>query len=89
MNHTPGPWALQREEERVIIKRMAGDRSTWIAEVYDPDYGGSILSNARLLVAAPELLASLVRCQEYLGGPWTAPEDVIEQARAAIAKATT
>lgn len=64
------------------------EKGYFIARCYigSPEEPGEI---PRLIAAAPDLLEALVKCQEFLGGPWTAPESVIERCRAAIAKATT
>lgn len=42
---------------------------------------------AEVLAQRDELLEALKISQDYLGGPWTAPEEVIERCRAAIARA--
>ena len=54
--HTPGPWTT----DGVLIKSPSG----LIAHVY-PDNGDA---NARLIAAAPELLAVLRRVQPHLEG---------------------
>lgn len=95
---TPGPWAADRNDVRVAVRG-----GLFIARCYaipcedEPErYNGERAANARLIAAAPELLAalrlfleryvSLVNCGDC--GNWDpeTDEEVI-QARAAIAKA--
>lgn len=45
------------------------------------------MANARLIAAAPEMLAALKECLQNTGGGWIAAS-VIERAEAVIAKAT-
>ena len=88
MSHTPGPWRWKLEEfgsYRLIAKdgtKVADDGSA------DGEYGGWMNDpnepNARLIAAAPDLLEALV---DLLGWQTLAPHDVVDRARAAIAKA--
>ena len=92
--HTPGPWTAERATPNTI--NIDGDGFS-IGEVYDgaedtDSEGSTAEANARLIAAAPELLAALENCIETLdaakhrangGCEWIA---VIE-ARAAIQKA--
>jgi len=95
MTHTPGPWGVGREEQE-----LKGDPDDpWV--VFGPSFYVEISSSneeadARLIAAAPELLAV---CQELAGEscPWCGHDrpydgcsyhDVYDRARAAIAKAT-
>ena len=88
--HTPGPWqvtidcganvirAAEKEVRDGVIAYMFSDcvASTW---------GGVNEANARLIAAAPDLLAALIDVvgdDESLQNPWRVA------ARAAIAKAT-
>lgn len=80
MKHTPGPWrttgSLISNESRVLVASLSG--------ASDDDVEAA---NARLIAAAPELLAALKEVVEaqkggYLG--W----GHIDAASAAIAKAT-
>jgi len=79
---TPGPWKVLAG---TIIETDDHDEK-WIATVPEiPFY--ETRANARLIAAAPELLES---CEKLLGAIecWIAnPEDVVANARAAIAKA--
>jgi len=69
MSHTPGPWVVDGEsgndgEAEVIV---AGDRTiAWTADTYSEDDDAEVITvedraNARLIAAAPELLAMLRR----------------------------
>jgi hypothetical protein len=99
--HTPGPWsvAFYGETERPVIKH--GNQS--IADVRGcelDDSTSNSLANARLIASAPDLLAQLKRavaaidaerihCTPDKATPqvfaWW--DDILKQARAAIAKA--
>lgn len=74
--HTPGPWQYISTKHRTIICAESGDR---VAECES-----LTASDARLIAAAPELLAALEKALRY-GGLFP---DLAEEARAAIAKAT-
>ena len=89
--HTPVPW-------RAVPTSVKGSGTSLMDVVSDgaefsPSHVASEIlpEDAEFIVRAcnahDELLEALEICQNYLGGPWTAPEDVIERARAAIAKA--
>lgn len=95
MSHTPGPWRAENDDPTFLI---LGEDRVYIAEVGLP--GVEMESNARLIAAAPDLLAALERClaaeDSYFGmksyvvdqGPYIREIDLAdEQARAAIAKA--
>lgn len=107
VEHTPGPWAYHSWGEKASGKRFSvetADHKHGIASIA-PNINASTLltmeqheANARLIVAAPELLEALetaiLRSGFYINGP-THP-DVCEDegdprwvgfARAAIAKA--
>ena len=89
---TPGPWAAGVRVGGFIdithSSNKPGDitralcrvqsRITWAAES---------MANARLIAAAPELLAALECALEWLE-QWDAENDLVPAARAAIAKAT-
>ena len=76
--HTPGPWqALPEEVDKPYIRirgTRLGDRYK-IANVVTPTYNGAELqeadvtrANARLIAAAPELLAALIERMKYAPG---------------------
>lgn len=89
MSHTPGPWR---------IERVATLKSEWSI---DDEYGEPIAitmprldedqedANARLIAAAPDLLAALEMLADHAPSVFAGfrPADAYEQARAAIAKA--
>lgn len=109
--HTPGPWRADQDgDEFSIIGRPTWPcthhrvRGEWQVAVTD-DLGGDqpdeALANARLIAAAPELLAALVEilgplnvCSDNpnVGDDVCLPIDMtmgeLRRARAAIAKAT-
>lgn len=86
--HTPGPWALNGV--------MALDTPLWIvsipgeqARIEVADYSAESEGNARLIAAAPELLAALAGIIEIGKRDMTNPkyDAYFEEARAAIKKA--
>lgn len=96
IEHTPGPWTIgeiNRRKQRVDIDALGGDpakgcvRWTALARAYGaddkPEEGSAVmLANARLIAAAPDLLAAL---QEML---YACTDKAEAMTRAAIAKAT-
>lgn len=62
--HTPGNWTLNGDQLISIHTDEDGDHETLIADIFqsDPDWFGA---NARLLRAAPELLAALEEIQTF------------------------
>jgi len=88
--HTPGPWVLSPNGMRVRHKSPSGLPICLI------EYGEERKANAALIAAAPDLLASLVALLEQdrvkasaiESGPNSILNDVLREARAAIAKAT-
>lgn len=83
--HTPGPWELLPGVAEHEIKSQDGD---YIAYVVGHSWGAISSeqgdANARLIAAAPDLLEEL-RAIERFNTPL--PCGLLEQARAAIAKA--
>ena len=94
-NHTPGPWTIEKST-RTDHHIIAGRR--WIATASNHDFHPTqkenerTIANARLIAAAPDLLAALVALvgEADLGEVDLDDDDraKLEQARAAIAKAT-
>lgn len=92
VQHTPGPWKLfdgktsSEKGGQLIISGLP--RLDIIAKVYaDTATFGEFTPDARLLAAAPNLLAALKLCREWLmeeKGSWRGTMDQID---AAIAKA--
>ena len=96
---TPGPWTLLPEEADKDYLRIRGTRLGGrykVANVHHIRFEGvhavvrerddaETLANARLIAAAPELLAAL---QFVMTAPGEQLSTAFEQAQAAIAKAT-
>ena len=87
--HTPGPWNQKWSENtgwHIYSTTVAGERGL-ICELEDDFDEATRESNARLIAAAPDLLAALIELQqwaEYNG----IPEGTGEIALAVITKAT-
>ena len=84
--HTPGPW---RKQDRYIMT-VVGGREVLLAAADSMEFpGDQVLANARLIAAAPDLLAA---CQAIMdphsyhgtGELWS---NVRNQVRAAVIKA--
>lgn len=96
--NTPGPWAVHPEEcDRPYIRVRGTQLGTRhkVANVLTPVYEGvhareaeETRANARLIAAAPELLAALQNMLSRFGGATAKETPAEKQARAAIAKAT-
>ena len=87
--HTPGPWVAREYDGRIYIDTIEGlFRPGYMATgVLSFDARGNE-ANARLIAAAPELLEALIDMVESVGAADPGVYD-LDQARAAIAKATT
>ena len=80
--HTPGPWHVQPFSDVTYVdSEMHSGFRTRICSLRGKK---DRLANARLISAAPELLESLQKLLTISHGP----DCIIENARAAIAKAT-
>ncbi len=86
--HTPGPWVLNG----TTVVPIAGQVE--IAEILvdeelaeDGSLTGTSLADARLIVAAPELLQACEKAVEWMEG-WASADPYIDVLRAAIALAT-
>ena len=87
--HTPGPWMQPLQANSVTIRHphVISDNG----EIAIATWQGSeqvTNANARLIAAAPELLAALQQTVAWMEGERTAI-DALANARAIIAKATT
>lgn len=88
--HTPGPWKLLpnhdggRSSARVVLESNENHPiASVVQEVANPVVRLQDMANARLIAAAPELLAALeLACTQL-----DPHSEAIRQARAAIAKA--
>lgn len=97
VKHTPGPWVVQDGDrfsmEMVITsQRRIEESMAPICEMdvdYDGEHGEEQHANARLIAAAPELLAALIALRD---AEWGDASDILARrkaADAAIAKATS
>ena len=92
--HTPGPWRYERTDGIPVNGRhmISGAVPGYLAEVRDC-VSGDVQANARLIAAAPDLLAALETAYMALIGYLPAHRNdvtdaAIGAARAAITKAT-
>ena len=94
--HTPGPWRVERQNPSPTTGEwmIAGTKPGYLAEVRDCG-SMDVQANARLIAAAPDLLAALQALVAELDGPGKpdssdsyAPEHFVTAAKAAIAKST-
>ncbi len=90
--HTPGPWRYEAGTKTI----RAVPSNYWLATMDSWDGQVDNESNARLIAAAPELLAALKNALNVMAGVATGQlltinkdSNAISEARAAIAKATT
>ncbi len=82
--HTPGPWQWTQHFDPTIS--IYKDGFGQIARLYDSS-AGTGKANARLIAAAPDLLAALIEIVSA-DDAHELTQKHIESARAAIAKAT-
>jgi hypothetical protein len=98
--HTPGPWTITRKHTPPIFDRGCIAIGPDIAAIQVPELDTASEANARLIAAAPDLLAALARAVAYLDANRPKGKisdifsklnehenDVLKPARAAIAKA--
>lgn len=95
--HTPGPWRIHdMEDDAIVAERVQGVRGgAEVANVARSCWPENIEADARLIAAAPELLAALQGCIAYrnweLAEGGVVPQPLIgtfKRAEATIAKAT-
>lgn len=71
--HTPGPWFISGRMTKFIEARIPGGMIQEVAGVgptdFDNGYGEQQEANARLISAAPDLLAAAERVLEKLDHP--------------------
>lgn len=77
--HTPGPWRLAG---KATVRHDSGNGG-WIADVHWKNRE----ANARLIVAAPELVAACEAVSAHYSGSLDHQPPFVALARAAIAKA--
>jgi hypothetical protein len=84
--HTPGPWETDRNNTHAgqiaVVHNCLNDDWVEIWSPVWPDGEARQEANARLIAAAPELLALLVESQDSIGGDWRERRDAL------VAKAT-
>ena len=80
--HTPGPWHVFRDQ---INDEVGLTVARWVQ--YVDEYKEHAEANARLIAAAPDMLAALVRVEASLT-ELGAKGEPLKSIRAAIAKAT-
>jgi hypothetical protein len=86
MKHTPGPWVAQPGDNFITDAR-----EIVIAQMHRHHPDEQVDANARLIAAAPELLAALVELLPHAARViqgTTEGQPLLDAARAAIAKAT-
>lgn len=99
--HTPGPWTVVKNgNSKSLVRYSDGENVTYVAQCNDMQFcpeHGTVEANARLIAAAPELLAALENLFEHcamMHKHWgeasnaKEAEAAIQAGRAAIAKAT-
>ena len=80
--HTPGPWRVVEDRVPSSLEVYAG--KTAIAECWRRADVETEIANARLIAAVPDLLKALEFVIRGVPDTW----ECVQQARAAIAKAT-
>lgn len=95
--HTPGPWTPEFGEAYRVRAQQDGGQVAIMMNLKGRHglagrrNGDEVAANARLIAAAPELLEALKACAAVCAGETMNKRGLIsalEQARAAIAKAT-
>ena len=85
--HSPGPWVVNDQQHHSLQIQPAGHPDI-IARIVSPEVADSRYYDARIIVAAHELLAALEFAAHYLEHPDIMPASAtLERARAAIARA--
>lgn len=86
--HTPGPWAFTADMYGLDNMRVFGVNDATGNGIANCGYDGrgECKANARLIAAAPDLLAALDRVDAYLS-PFDGEEDAYAEIRSAIQQA--
>lgn len=82
-NHTPGPWAANPDG---LIH--AGKNRLHIAQAATIGMGHAAAANARLMAAAPDLLAACLMARENLSPAYSSDHMLIRMLNDAIKKST-
>lgn len=66
-HHTPGPWWADHSGERIAV--YAGERRVFLGACSEREVGGRQVAaaNARLIVAAPDLLDAAAQLADFFG----------------------
>ena len=83
VSHTPGPWQVKSDDISVVGRRNVGAFDV-VAHVAPRQ---NTHANARLIAAAPDLLAALKSLMEYMSPDDYAWASRVQDAYTAIAKA--
>ena len=90
--HTPGPWKLDGTANTGDLDIVAPTgRIAMLDCEFSEETEDVLTANARLIAAAPQLLAALIELSDYVFDEYTASHLLCEraaEARAVIAKAT-
>ena len=90
--HTPGPWKLDGAANTGDLDIVAPTgRVAMVDCEFSVETEDVLTANARLIAAAPDLLAALIELSDYVFDEYTASHLLCEraaEARAVIAKAT-
>jgi hypothetical protein len=63
MKHTPGPWAINRDKQGNL--NITSNTRPYVAQVFDNDiFDEEQDANAKLIAAAPDLLAALIEIKQ-------------------------
>lgn len=90
--HTPGPWRIANGDSNAILAPSPSGKTDRYVQVIYFD-GGSYLyqspGDARLIAAAPDMLAALKLCEPFCKGHQETPEKVARYRKVidALAKA--
>lgn len=83
--HTNGPWMVRDDDEDGVVS-IVGNSGIVLARVRTATVEPGD-ENARLIAAAPELLAALVEAANFIQ-PFNSASNLLEKLDAVIAKAT-
>ena len=80
--HTPSPWHSHKSESDFVIVHSDGENRSHVAKLFDStlcEEHGSISANARLIAAAPQMLAALRAALEAMGDSYDATDAAGEE----------
>src|SRR4051812_13043639 len=76
--HTPGPWSFRECDSVVMIEAGSDSIAATNSKTYWQRFDDADVANARLIAAAPDLLAALKSAERWLGGILSETEDGVE-----------